>query len=102
MAIFKNDIGTLIEISVTDPDGNPLDISSASSFIIYWVNPDGGKGNWPAELKPATTDTILYTTVADDINLAGDWRLQGYVKLPAWEGRTEIATMPVDEIVEDL
>ncbi len=102
MAIFNGDIGTLIEIAVTDPSDVAMDISAATIFRIYYIDPDGTVGFWTAILKAATTDTIQFTTISGSISVAGAWKIQGYVALAAWTGRTTIGTLTVTEIVDNL
>ena len=102
MAIFNGDIGTKIEIAVTDPDGVAMDISAATVIRIYYIDPDGTVGFWTAIIKVATTDTIQYTTIADDISVSGTWKIQGYTALAAWTGRTTIGELTVTEIVDNL
>ncbi len=101
MAIHEGDIGTSIEIPVVDPAGDPVDISGATSFIIYWRDPDDETGSWTAQLKAATTDTIQFITIAGSLSTFGAWKIQGYVALASWEGRTVEDTMTVEPKVEN-
>jgi len=41
------------------------------------------------------TNTIKYTTGADDLDVAGVWKLQSYVDMPGWKGYGDVVNLLV-------
>ena len=87
--IFLGDIGTEINIDVGE------DISAQTELAVLYEKPDGTTGQWTGTISG--TEIVQYTTVEDDIDQAGTWRLQAYIKLSGgWSGYSTIAYMTVE------
>lgn len=93
--IHEGDIGTKLLITVTD-DGSIVDISSASSLSIYIRKPSGTILTRTGVLETDGTDgKMYYITVAGDLDVAGSYKIQGKVVLPAGSYYTSTATFKV-------
>jgi hypothetical protein len=80
--IHENDIGTKLLIKVTD-DGKIVNLENATTLVILVKKPDGTLLTLPAELETDGKDgKMYYITVAGDIDVAGNYKIQGRVTLP--------------------
>lgn len=80
--IHENDIGTKLLIKVVD-DGQVVDLSVATTLVIFIRKPNGTVLTLPAELETDGEDGLMYyITVAGDIDEAGSYKIQGRVTLP--------------------
>ena len=80
--IHLYDIGTVFEVTLQEDDVD-LDISAATLATIIFVKPDGEVVAQEAEFTTDGTDgKIQYTTIADDLDQTGKWRIQARVALP--------------------
>jgi hypothetical protein len=80
--IHVGDIGTIIELDITDTDGVAINVSSATVKYIYLKKPSGTKIKRDAEFTNTGSDgKIQYTTISGDIDRAGEWQVEGYVEL---------------------
>lgn len=81
--IYKGDIGTKIQLDAG------TSISNAISRKIRYRKPSGIAGEWDALLEG--TDEAYYITVEDDLDVAGLWKTQLYIKQAAsvWVGMGE-------------
>lgn len=70
--VFVGDIGTQIKLDTE------VDISAATVFEIDYEKPSGAVGTWSGTLSG--TQIVTYTTVEDDWDLSGTWKLQAYVE----------------------
>ena len=64
--------GTTIQINLTSTDS----LTGATSANIMYVKPSGAMGMW---LGTVTGNVISYTTAVGDLDVVGDWQLQGEV-----------------------
>ena len=80
--IYKGDYNTVIDLDVGE------DISTASTYRIYYEKPSGATGYWTASLQG--TSIVRYTTVNGDLDEAGVWSLQARVTTASglWRGET--------------
>lgn len=94
--IHVNDIGTVFEVTVMD-GANVLDISSASSLRILLRKPGGNVVlDKAAVLSGDGTDgKMRYVSVADDLDIAGKWKIQGFVQNPAGSWHTDVDSFRV-------
>lgn len=80
--IHVGDIGTIFEATFKDDD-LIKDISSATTKSLIFKKPDGT--TTVIQIGVFTTDgtdgLLRYTTVADDLDQAGKWQVQGKVVL---------------------
>lgn len=89
--IHEGDVGTPFIITITDCDG-VVNISTATELKIYFLKPDRTTTltKTAALYTDGTDGKLSYTSIADDLTPAGNWRIQGYVKLPSGEWSSEI------------
>jgi len=69
------------------------DVSSATKLALKVLKPEGVSAEWVGSSYQTTK--IKYTTVADDLNVAGEYAIQAYVEMPAWTGRGETVVIRV-------
>lgn len=69
--IYKADVGIEIVLQTGQ------DLTNVSKMEIHAQRPDGVIKAWTA-VKHATSGAITYTTIADDLPVAGDYLLQAY------------------------
>ncbi len=95
--IFVGDIGTNIDIVLTGEV-----ITGAAGYSMLLRKPSS------KEVVTVTagiegTDTIRYTTIADDIDEAGTWRVQGYLDdFAGWSGYTTIGEFEVSAALDTV
>lgn len=93
--IHEGDIGTKLLITVKD-DGEVVDISSASSLSIFIKRPDGVMLTRTGVLETDGTDgQMYYITVANDLNDAGVYKIQGLINFISGNFYTSTATFKV-------
>lgn len=85
--IYVGDTGTDIILD------SGSDISSQTSLKIKYRKPDGTVGEWAALVTE--TNKAKYTTLENDLDLAGIWQMQIYVELPDWSGYGELAEVAI-------
>lgn len=67
--------------------GDDRDITQASNTKILAKKPDGSEVEFQAEVEEV--HYLTYLTTAEDIDQAGDWKFQSWLKLNQWEGPGE-------------
>lgn len=94
--IHVGDIGTLFEVTLQDQSVTPavaVDLTGATVLEIIFKIPPDGKVVKTATIKnpPGTDGIIQYTTVVNDLSVAGTWEIQGRIVLPSgtWSSSTE-------------
>jgi hypothetical protein len=99
--MYAGDWGHVFTATFKDQDGVVVDISSASVKELIFRKPNGG-----AVLTKAATfvtsgadGKAKYTTVAGDINAAGEWLWRGHVTLASGSWNTPEARFTVEAIV---
>lgn len=93
--IFVGDVGTIFRGTFKE-DGTAIDISTATTRQIIFEKPDGLKVTKTATFFSDGTDGILqYVSVANDINIGGDWRLQGYIVMTGFTGYSDIVDFKI-------
>ena len=93
MSLHKGDIGTVIQYDTLE------DISDGTVFKLKYTKPDDvTTGAWTGELSG--TRIVQYTTVdADDLDVAGTWKLEPYVETPSGKWHGDIKTFVVEDII---
>ena len=89
--IHLNDIGTVFRLTIYD-GSSILDVSSASVKEIIFQKPDGTSVTKTAAFYTDGTDGIIqYTTIANDLDATGTWKIQAKVTLPGgtWSSCTQ-------------
>jgi hypothetical protein len=77
------DIGTVFEVTVVD-DSVVVDVSTASTKEIIFVDPDGRETTHAAAFSSSGTDgKIRYSTQSGDIYRAGNWQIRARVVIAA-------------------
>ena len=93
--VFVGDIGTAFRGTFKE-DGNALDISSVTTREIIFEKPNGIKVTKTAVFFTDGTDGILqYVSIANDIDVAGDWRLQAYIVMTGFAGFSDVVNFKV-------
>ena len=95
--IHALDIGTIFEETLTDENGAAVDISSAATVKnFFFQKPDASVVTKTASFSGTGVDgKMRYTTVANDLDQAGSWKVQGYVELSSGKWRSSIKTFLV-------
>ena len=79
--VHNGDVGTIFRLTITDSSSTAIDVSTASTKYIYFLDPSGVKHKKTAAFYTDGTDGIIqYTTIAGDIDEVGTWQMQGYVE----------------------
>jgi len=93
--IHLNDVGTQFLLTVTD-GSTAVDISSASVKQIIIKKPSGTKITANTAFTSDGTDgKMSYTTVTDDLDEAGSYKLQGKVVISDGTFYTDITNFKV-------
>lgn len=93
----KNAIGVRIQVTIME-DNSPVDISAVTTKQIVFKKPDGTVTTETAtNVTDGTDGKIEYRTVAGFLNVAGEWKAQGYVVFPGggFDGRSDITQFEV-------
>ena len=94
--VHLGDIGTVFVVTVKD-DTTVVNISAATTKQIIFMAPDGGKLTKTASLTTDGTDgKMQWTTIANDLDEPGTWKIQGKVVLAAGTWYTDISTFVVE------
>lgn len=89
--VHVDDIGTVFKATIKDEDGVVVDVSGASTMGLVFNQPDGTPVYKTAVHATDGTDGVIqYTTVAGDIDQAGNWRVQGYVAIATSEFHSDV------------
>lgn len=85
--IHKGNVGTSIEFALVDQDLGAVDLTGYSTLQIIAVGPTGTRKVWSATpLGSSLAGVIRFvTTLATDLDLAGEWRFQPHIIIPAGE-----------------
>ena len=99
--LHKNDIGTIIRVTVSEKDCDCilqiLDISGATTREFKLKKPSGATVTKSATFTTDGTDgQIEYVTVDGDLDEVGEWKLQVYLVLPSGSWRSNIGSFRVD------
>lgn len=93
--IFVGDVGTGFRGTFKE-DGSIVDISAASTKTITFEKPDGTTMVKAGSFVTDGTDGVLeYVSVDGDLDIGGDWRLQGYADIGSWAGHSDIVKFKV-------
>ncbi len=95
--VHVGDIGTVFQVTIKDGT-SVVDISSATTLQIIFKKPDGSRATKTAVLVNSGTDgKMKYTTIANDLDRQGSWRLQGRVVMSGGEWRSSVGNFDVYE-----
>ena len=97
-ALQVGNVGTRLLLHVVDQYGAPLDLSAATALWMFLRNPaDRLLKKAATPLTTGTDGIIQYTTVAGDIDLAGDWQVQALAVLGPKSFYSNTVRMPVKD-----
>lgn len=75
--------GFTFGLTLTDADGNPLDVSGATTLQLILERPDSSTVTKTAALETTGLDgRVVYLVAPGDLNQAGEWRRQFKVVTP--------------------
>jgi hypothetical protein len=93
--IHVDDVGTKFVVTVLD-DSAVVDISPATNLIIYFRKPDNSVLEKTASLSTDGTDgKMYYITESGDLDLAGNYKIQGKVILSTGTYYTSLGSFKV-------
>jgi hypothetical protein len=73
--VYKDDVGVQIRVNTG------IDLTSATTVSLFISKPNGQNTTWtPTKEQPYTSGILVYTTMQGDLNAAGTYKLQAYVK----------------------
>lgn len=76
------DVGVRLLLTIVDQDGNPVDISTATSLVIKIEYPDQTSVDKTGTLYSDGTDGVLYyDTIANDLSQSGQYFCQAKVTI---------------------
>lgn len=100
MVIHKGDFGTVIEFTLTDVNGDAVNISDMTTKEMLLKKPAGSLLTKTAVFVTDGTDGKLqYTTLTGDVNEAGEWQLQIHVAKTDANFYSDIKTVTVEDIL---
>ena len=98
--IHQYDIGTIFRMTVKSGD-DAVDISGATEKYILFKKPDATVVTQDAEFLTDGSDGIIqYTTVEDDLDLTGKWKIQARVILSSGTWSSDIGEFTVYKNVD--
>ncbi len=93
------DIGTVFEIEFKDGT-TTVNISTATTKNIIFCKSDGTKDTKAGVFTTDGTDGLLrYTTVANDLNISGLWKIQGHIIISGGSWKSSIGLFEVHKNV---
>jgi hypothetical protein len=92
--VHVGDVGTTFILTVTD--GTAVDVSGATTKQILFGKPNGSTVTKTAAFTTDGTDgKVQYSTVANDLDMAGVWNIQAYVVLAAGSWHSDVTSFVV-------
>ncbi len=93
--IHVGDVGTAFMVTVMDGT-SVVDLSTATAIKIIFRKQDSTTLERDAELVTDGADgQMRYVTVAGDLDMAGNWSLQGYVESAAGQWHSTVQDFKV-------
>lgn len=94
--VHIGDVGTLFKPRFVDGNGVVVDISSASVLTIIFNRPNGtGFSRTMTFLTNGVDGRGKYLSVEGDIDVEGQWSMEGYVELPSGHWHSDVQQFPV-------
>lgn len=89
--IHVNDIGTEFEATVKDETNTIVNLALASLMQMKFKKPNGTVVTKTATWSSTGVDgRMKYVTVANDLDTAGAWQVQGYVESISGKWSTDV------------
>jgi hypothetical protein len=97
MSPHVGDYGTQFNMTVYKHDGSILDISTATTRQMIFIDPSGNRTTTTGCLTTDGKDGKMYTTAASGLLItAGSWNLQGHVVYNNGEWSTDVQGFVVE------
>ena len=94
--IHLNDIGTIFRITLQDQDSSAIDISGASTKEIRFKPPSASRKDKAASFTTdGTNGQLQWTTIANDLDVIGEWQIQAYAVLSGGTWYSDVGTFTV-------
>lgn len=95
--IHLGDIGTIFKVRILDDStSSPIDISSSIEKVIKFKKSNGVILERNAVFTTDGSDGYMeYSTIAGDLNVSGNWTIQGFVKSSTFENNSEIGVFEI-------
>ncbi len=94
-SVRVNDTGTRFELTIVENDV-AVDISSATMKTIKFQKPDNVILSKTADFTTDGTDgKIDYVSITNDIDVKGEWKIQGYIEIPSGKFHTSMSSFGV-------
>jgi len=87
--IYVNDIGVVIEIDMGES------LSTATNLKLKVRKPDNTKVEWTPTVYGEGFNYLRYITVANDLDLAGVWKIQPSLTLGSWSGLADTVSFEI-------
>ena len=88
--IYKGDYGVVVRVDTK------IDLTSSTGHTLKVRKPNGIEASWACAVEsPATGGILTYTTVSDDLNVAGIYKLYAEVLFTGGKFLGEVATFRV-------
>lgn len=102
--VHKNDIGTVFvlifkEYNEDTKQEEVIDISTATAITFYFYKPNSQTvlTKTASLVTDGTDGKAAYTTIANDLDEVGDWKLQGKVEMPSGTWSSSIVSFDVKD-----
>lgn len=93
--IHVGDIGTVFQITLTDCNV-AVDLTGYTNLDMIFLKPDGTVVVKDAAIFGLASDGIIrYTTIANDLDQVGTWKIQAEITLPTGTWRSDIEKFKV-------
>ncbi len=94
-SVRVGDTGTRFELTIVE-NGVAADISSATIKTIKFSKPDNTILSKTADFTTDGTDgKIDYVSITNDIDVKGEWKIQGYIEMPSGKFHTSMGSFGV-------
>lgn len=87
--IYVGDVGTIFDLEADPGRRTGIDLTGYTVTMVF-RKPSGTTVEPAAALRPGSLSMVRYTTVAGDLNEAGDWavQLRASIAGASWLGET--------------
>ena len=87
--IQLNAVGTVFRFTVTEDDA-PVNLTNYTNVDFVFRKPDGTVVTKDALVENASLGLVSYTTVLNDLDKVGRWKLQILAVLPLWSTKSSV------------
>lgn len=89
--IHVGDIGTAFKATILNEADEVVDVSTVTTKQLIFRKPDGTLLTKTATFDTDGTDGVIkYTSASGDLDVKGQWKMQGYVVFPGGSWKTSI------------